>query len=102
MSNEQENSSTTNILENVQQNKDNMADEFDLFAKLIASELRQMPFFNAQQCQEKIETVVDEECFLIQLEKTLNIKQEPATNDQDPLVYLPNNIQTMIKQEPSQ
>ena len=72
------------ISETIEENQ--YIDEFDKFGKNIASELRQMPIYNALQCQEKIKSAINEERLLVKSRQqeieSLIIKEEPGLSEQ--------------------
>ena len=85
--------------ENVSQSTGNEDDEFALFAKYIATELRQLPLHNALQCQEKIETIVEEERKYVESRQTekdaVLIKEEPEEEEEE-------LESVLIKEEPEE
>ena len=76
-------------------------DEFDIFAKHIAFQLRQLPYYNAVQCQEKIIRIINQELFIVQSRhqeiETKIIKREPWLSEEEPLHSLSG--QETINQE---
>ena len=83
-----------------------MDDEFDIFAKHIAFQLRQLPYYNALQCQEKIKRIINQERFIAQKSRqqeieTIIIKREPGLGDEHPPVLGQGTTEARIKEEPA-
>lgn len=64
----------------VQGNKTNIEDEFDIFGKFIAIQLRQMPVDAALMCQESIQTVIRQKRLQM---LSIQPSQQPFSNDYD-------------------
>ena len=84
-----------------------MDDEFDIFANDIAFQLRQLPYYNALQCQEKIKRIINQELFAApqlhhQEIETIIIKREPGLSEEELShpISSQETIQTIINEEP--
>lgn len=51
-------SAVINQLDNVQNNKNEADNEFDIFGKHVAVQLKEMPLYDAIMCQEQIQTIM--------------------------------------------
>ncbi|XP_071056983.1 uncharacterized protein [Onthophagus taurus] len=78
----------------VQRNKSNVDDEFDIFAKYIAVQLKQMPLYDAIICQEQIESVIRQKRLQApcQYQNTPSPAFSPSQYHSSPSPSLSNNM----------